>query len=198
MLVALLLASMVTSQDPQKRNSLLSKRAGNRNIFQKSTTTTTEANYEVSVFNYRFTSLLIKSYLRKKNTLTSSCLRTSNKKTTSQAPPRQPPQNLPRKFAQAFAHSARTKTCCPPWRNVAWTRRTTNRLVSWLTCELGFVSDNFHFAVDLNLAQTTLGNEMQWIESNFSAASSAWIPNYWCCTMHGWWTVGDKPVQSMM
>jgi len=40
---------LVTSQEATpKRSSLLNKRAGNRNnIFQKSTTTTTEANYEV-------------------------------------------------------------------------------------------------------------------------------------------------------
>jgi hypothetical protein len=45
--VSLLLASLTSAQD--KRNGLLNKRAGNRNIFQKSTTTTTEAaNYEVS------------------------------------------------------------------------------------------------------------------------------------------------------
>jgi hypothetical protein len=44
--VSLLLASLAAAQD--KRSSLLNKRAGNRNIFQKTTTTTTEANYEVS------------------------------------------------------------------------------------------------------------------------------------------------------
>jgi len=44
--MSLLLVSLSSSQDPQKRNSLLSKRAGNRNAFQKSTTTTTEASYD--------------------------------------------------------------------------------------------------------------------------------------------------------
>ncbi|KAG5684876.1 hypothetical protein PVAND_014086 [Polypedilum vanderplanki] len=46
-LVTLLLAHIAAAQDTQKRNSLLAKRAGNKNIFQKSTTTTAEpAAYE--------------------------------------------------------------------------------------------------------------------------------------------------------
>lgn len=45
--MSLLLVSFVASQETEKRSSLLNKRAGNRNAFQKSTTTTTEANYDV-------------------------------------------------------------------------------------------------------------------------------------------------------
>lgn len=40
----LIVSTLVAAQDTQKRNSLLSTQVGNRkNIFQKSTTTTTEA-----------------------------------------------------------------------------------------------------------------------------------------------------------
>jgi hypothetical protein len=58
--VSLLLASLTAAQD--KRSSLLNKRAGNRNIFQKTTTTTTEANYEVS-FAMDFWELMIEKLL---------------------------------------------------------------------------------------------------------------------------------------
>lgn len=58
--VAVLLANLTTAQDAQKRSSLLNKRAGNKNIFQKSTTTTTEANDEVRLnfFSEKFRLIL--------------------------------------------------------------------------------------------------------------------------------------------
>jgi len=43
---SLLLVGFATSQDSQKRTSLLNKRAGTRNVFQKSTTTTEEPIYD--------------------------------------------------------------------------------------------------------------------------------------------------------
>lgn len=45
--MSLLLVQLASSQDSQKRSSLLSKRAGNKNAFQKPSTTT-EAIYDVS------------------------------------------------------------------------------------------------------------------------------------------------------
>lgn len=59
-LVALLLAHLAAAQDAQKRNSLLAKRAGNKSIFQKSTTTTEAAAYEVRQVYRRIWIIFIK------------------------------------------------------------------------------------------------------------------------------------------
>lgn len=46
--MSLLLVQLASSEDSQKRSGLLTKRAGNKNTFQKASTTTTEASYDVS------------------------------------------------------------------------------------------------------------------------------------------------------
>lgn len=48
--MSLLLVNLVLTQELEKRTSLLTKRAGTRPSFQKASSTTTEANYEVNLF----------------------------------------------------------------------------------------------------------------------------------------------------
>lgn len=62
--MSLLLAGLASSQDPNKRNSLLNKRANTRSAFQKSTTTTTEASYDVRLWFVTFIGALCKVALK--------------------------------------------------------------------------------------------------------------------------------------
>lgn len=130
--MSLLLASLASSQDPNKRNSLLNKRANTRSVFQKSTTTTTEASYDVRLFDLRrLIGALCKINCRKKTTSkVPSWLRKMTIKTMTMSAPQQQPPRRRRELAPSSDHLDPMKICCPPWRSAACRRRTANRQVS--------------------------------------------------------------------
>lgn len=135
--MSLLLAGLASSQDPNKRNSLLSKRANTRSSFQKPSTTTTEANYDVNLTARWFVQFMLTSRIenlcRKKSTSKVASWHRKMRSTTTKAAPQQQPPRRRRELAPSSGHSDPMKTCCPPWRSAACRKRTAKpRQVSWV------------------------------------------------------------------
>lgn len=171
--MSLLLVSLSSSQDPQKRNSLLSKRAGNRNAFQKSTTTTTEAtSYDVSSSDFKplmksliFGNFQEEEYVESGAELAPEAEQQSEDElegsttTTTESAKKVRPSVRPFRSNEELLSALKKRRLTEKSQKAPGERAAR---VDWHVD----VSDNFDFVVDLNLAHSPFGLLMKFTVSD--------------------------------